>query len=264
MNLRKTTIAAVVCSAMLPGIAAANVTIDGITFATGSIFSTVTLWEGNAVTGAALTAVGDKLLVIGQVDAIKKGATNTWVAGQNGRELTFIASGLEVSSISGTNEFLFKETSPGSAKVQIFSDTTIDLNPTTIATALATAGNGTLWLDLLFQPMGGFGGAVLQAQQAGTLVTGEGFLDVMGGSAGGNFNTNFYNSTNSLGLLTGTDNADIFFSSQGRLLDPNNPFPQFDFFGSGTIATAPIPEPGTLALLGLGLGLVGSLSRRRK
>ncbi len=117
----------------------------------------------------------------------------------------------------------------------------------------ANTGDGNLWLSALGHLFSGStltgtvnGGATISG------LTGVGLLDVIGGLAAANFDTN-----------TQQDGADLRYSTSFTLLFPqNNPLNAAgtgNFFGD----SIGIPEPASLALVGLGLLGIGALRRRK-
>lgn len=260
MNFRKTALAAALCGAMLPGIAGA-INIDGVTFNAGAVFSTVTLWEGDAVTGLPITAAGQTLAVYGRINQITDSgsSTVTWNSSAT-HELTFVATGFVSLAPAGP----VIDFTGGS--VTLYSDHTPD---SVVGGPGGTTGftDGNVWLTLSPQTLFGTGSVTLHSE-VGSLVTGFGVLDVTGGLAAGNFDTNFYNAASLvanhgpglIGALGPGDDGDIFFQSLGSLTGQNG----WAFNGSGNIYAQAIPEPGTLALLGLGLAGIAGLVRRRK
>jgi hypothetical protein len=125
------------------------------------------------------------------------------------------------------------------------------LNPAGLNTANTT--DGALWLSLAGHPIDGatLTGTAFSNGSLFGILEGAGLWDVTGGLAAGNFNTN-----------TMLDGADVSFSTSFTQfpLGANDPLLAY---GTGNFNASSIPEPGSVALLGLGLALV-TLRRRRQ
>jgi len=258
MNLRKTLIAAAIGGVLgLPG-AASAITIDGITFGSGAVFQTVTLWEGDCATGGAITGASSALCGVGRVETITgDGAVTFWSNATSSHELTLYFSGYTLAgftSVPTTDIITFN-----GGTVSLFSQnkagpgfTAADATGGPLSSGSFT--DGSLWLSLTGTPIpsGPSAGVTLTAfaNNITGQVTGQGYLDVVGGSAASFFNTN-----------TQFFGSDAAFTSGGDFLTPNGT--AWAFKGSASVAgfANTVPEPGTLALLGA--GLVGVSLRRR-
>jgi hypothetical protein len=157
--------------------------------------------------------------------------------------------------------------------VQFYVDFTSNFDPL----SANSAGNGVLWLTLegrnhqdLLTGVDGTLHSTATPILVGAAGNGRGFLDVKTGVGLGvaqdAFNTNTRTILEPDGVTLGK--ADFQFTSSFQLL-PNGAFVSDDgrtysLFGSNDLqGNAVVPEPGTLALLGLGIvGLVAA--RRRK
>ena len=250
--------------------AAADVNIGGLTIPTGPIFKVASIYEN------VVTAVGQELKGVGEVTQINGVAISSLCSGC---ELTYRFGGYTVTSISPT-AITF---SGGYINFYLGFGAANDFNPfasSGSAADLLAATNGTLFLtlkghaiDAASNTFAGTGTNIGLANPAGS---GSGLADVdktglafgntvgAGAIANGNFDTN------SIAALFGGF-ADIQLgSSFSSVFLPHpsecTPAPSGPecLAGSADFRGLVVPEPDSLALMGLGIVALGFKLRRRR
>ena len=279
MSIRKTLLAATVATALGLPAAASAITIDGITFEAGAILETMDLFEGAAGGGPILNP-DDELVGIGIVNRILDAGNNVlWENGDNGRELTvyfheYIAEDFSTVDLGPGNPKIDTITFSGGL-VEIYSDSSQDFSAAgTLQDGIDSATNGNLWLSLAGSPTGGFDSdtgleAITLTSVAtrfsgnpfeGGLIGGDGLLDVTGGLAAANFDTNTFGCAALAGAPC-PDDADKSFTTSGQLTTGGPG--AWAFRGTGEVQDFAVPVPAPLLLLGAGIAALGYGSRRK-
>ena len=261
--MKKNLIAAAICGlGLLASGAASAIVIDGVNFGNRGLTDEISV---GSIFETFISGSGQELKGYGQISSVN-GATN--YGGAN--SLYFIVRNYTSTNFTGTS------TGFTGGIIDVYLGSTFNLLDQNSALDIATITGYTKYVELAGHAKT-LTGTTLTAN--GTLTgstisfTGEGFLDVVAGFGGAGaynyLNSNSYN--DSIGGL-----ADISFSSSGT----NNPSGlntndgpctnapgQYCISGSADLRSptvVSVPEPGVLAMLGLGLMGIGASLRKRK
>ena len=250
------------CAALTLGAAqAAPINVGGVVWDPDSFFdfsSTDTMIE-TAVSNPAI--VGESISGYANITSLNGTGPATFCPGC---ELTYVFSGYTVSAVDGTTG----EITWSGGTIDVFVDNTPDFD----ASLQSTAADGVLFLSLagathLDLATGNVGTLHSDPTPASIGVAGDGrgFLDVTGGLAAGNFDTDFFPIATDAAGTPGT--ADLLFTSSFQLLQGGSFVSDdgvtYSLFGSNDLSGNTIPAPATIALTGLALLGMG-FSRRRK
>ncbi len=287
MNIRKAALGAALASALSVPTLASAITVAGIHFQDGAIFETIDLFEAEAFgdgigdDNGKIDQLGEKLVGIGQVNRIRandiaNGNPILWQSGDNGMELTIYFYDYVAENFDPSGGADVKIGFTG-GKVEIWAGAAGNFAPTTTqAGGIATATDGVLWLSLQGSPIGlealgsseygSVSNTPITLRSVGPLASGSvgglGNLDVTGGLAAGHFDTNTFNCTPGLPGSPCPNSADKVFTSSGQL-GANPSAAGWAFFGTGEVQDFAIPEPGSLALLGVSMAGLGFGARRK-
>jgi len=283
-KLKKFAIAAAMSAGALAAVPASAVVIDGVKFNAGDQLVTTAIWESVLANSMdSLSGVG----IVSKISCTGCGGT-TWLDGQNNTQLTYYFGGYTVAKwydTTGTAHLAGDEgtgvNSFANAKAIDFTGGFVNLytdrvtgglsyldpsanpnviNPILIAQDIANATDGNLWLaytgvtttDLLTGRVGSLFSSTNTLNSVHAGGSGFGYLNVTpGGLATGNFDTNSWN----VGGIVADARLDSSFSTTNSGAWPLS--------GTAALKTQAIPEPGSLALIGLGLTGLGITYRRK-
>jgi hypothetical protein len=277
-NFKKLAVAAAIASA---AVASHADVVDGVKFNAGDQLLNTSIWE------SVLTKVTDTLSGVGIVDKISCTGCGgiTWKDGNNDTQLTYYFSGYKVSKWwdfdgfehTGTDNAGFSNAAKidfTGGNIKLFTDrvttgTALDpaaninsVNPVLIAADIANAIDGNLWLEYdgvdTLDASGRYGSLFASTNTINSVHAGGagyGYLNVVGGLAEYYFNTNSWTINEGETQTIEDARLDSSFSNTNAGAWPLS--------GGATLKTNAIPEPDSLALLGLALFGLGATYRRK-
>jgi hypothetical protein len=235
------------------------VSVGGITWDPASILD-LTVQAVN-FRESSVSNVGDTLYGYGQIGTINGNSSSDFCV-TAGCDLNFTFQYTVANiDLTGPNP----KVSFNLGSISFFVDNTGGF----VVTNPDTAGVGSSWLTLGGHTAAYTGFAYTNGQLYSTILgpianplngsSGFGLLDVTGGAAAAYFDTNSKSDGSDFSLTSGFENDGLPICDAGGRCYPIS--------GTGQLkglSTIPVPEPGTIGMLGLGLGFLGLFTWRRR